>query len=102
MTKQEEKDRLAAFIASLPQESYLRPMLSEIQLEIEKQIDNDIGFISFSARIDEQSEHRKYIGELIATRDALNLEIRKSTRLHDQLTGALADLRSTARKMAVA
>lgn len=42
MTKAEEMQRFDAFVATLPQDSYLRPWLSSIRDEVEKDLRTDI------------------------------------------------------------
>src|SRR5262245_8886694 len=100
MTKQEEKDRFAAFIASLPQASYLRPILEDIRPDVESAMTCDLAFIDFAARVEEQRAHRKEVAELQTYRDARRAEIPHLERQRGRLTDGLAALRSEARRLA--
>ena len=63
-TKADEKAHLRSFIASLPRNSYLASILGDIEPDIVNAITNDLGFIDFSARIEEQREHIAEVARL--------------------------------------
>lgn len=100
MTKQQERDCLSAFIASLPADSYLRPMLTEVQPDMVSAIANDFAFIDFRARVEEQRDHRHAVADLTAQRDALQLEVRQLERQAERLREGIAQLQREARRLA--
>jgi predicted nucleic acid-binding Zn-ribbon protein len=75
-TTAEEKAHFARFVQSLPECSYLRPMMQDIQFEVENAITNDISFLDFRERIEAQREHVKEISELQTRRNELQQEIK--------------------------
>jgi predicted nuclease with TOPRIM domain len=101
-TKAEEKAHFARFIESLPECSYLRPMLQDIQFEVENAITNDIGFLDFRERIEAQREHIKEISELQTRRNEMKervkeLEAREAAAERElwQIRTAWSDLRGS-------
>jgi hypothetical protein len=100
MSKSEEKAMFAAWVESLPKDSYLRPMMAGIQCEVETAIANDFAFVEWSRRVDEMREHAAALSELTAKMAALKTEFRNLDRQADRLREGIAALRGEARRLA--
>ncbi len=100
MTKSQEKALFAAWVESLPRDSYLRPMMTGIQCEVETAIANDFAFVEWSRRVDEMREHAAALGVLTAKMATLKNEIRNLNRQADCLREGIAALRGEARRLA--
>lgn len=71
MTKLEEMKRYDAFVASLPEDSYLRPWLTDIRESIETDLRCDvIPYRSMKSAREEAKIHEAYTLDNIARREA--------------------------------
>jgi len=87
----------AAFVESLPDDSYLRPMMEGIQNELNANIDNDFGFVEYGARMRYMQADMMRAKELEAKVTALQGEIRQLEKNRGRIEVAISDMRSTAR-----
>lgn len=100
MTKQEEKARFAEFINSLSRGSYLRPMMEQIQQEVENAIINDLEFVSFTEQVEAVRAHMAEIAALQNRLNELKADCRKLDTERARIASGLDQLRSEARSLA--
>lgn len=99
MTKAQEKQLLQNTINTLP-DGYVRDILADAKLEIERAIDSDFGFIPMRQRVNEMLDHAKAMAEATAKLHALKNEIWEMERTRTRLDNGINQLRSTARQLA--
>lgn len=100
MTKQNEKEALDSFIAALPPDSYLFSILSQVQLEVSKAIDDDICFIDWAVLSQEQTEQRATIKKLEGQIQELRSQKIELERDIEKRATMLDHIRQEARRIA--
>lgn len=98
LSKHEELDRLDAFIASLPEDTYLRPALTSFRPFIERDMTDDF--------IPELDRYRNQAVEYAHEAQRAKLEVEKLRKevddLHRQRRGAMEKLNSIGAEVVVA
>ncbi len=99
LTKAEEKKMFTKVIDKMP-EGYVRTILQDIKMEVERAIDDDFGFIMFAERRREIEEHRAEMTVNWAKLNSLKLEIADLERKRNVLMNGVEEVRATVRQLA--
>ncbi len=98
LSKAQEKELFADIVSNCPN-GYVKDILSDMRLDVERAITSDFGFVSFKDRLDEIQKHRETMQESHKLRDELKEQIRTlEWRKHTLETG-LTELRKTISKL---
>lgn len=99
LTKADEKALLVAMIQRCP-DGYLKDILMDCRVDVERAIDSDFGYIPFADRYRESEEHRKELEAQRGEIQALRSEIAQLERTKTGLENGLNELRATVRQFA--
>jgi len=96
ITKAYEVTTLRQWIESLPKESYLRPIMTAVQLDIERAISNDFTVIDYSGFMDSQAAKRKVLVDLEAAIVNAKAELQRLNSEYTRANNAMIELKNMA------